>query len=48
LIGLAVSPMRAILIPQIVVFAVVVLLLFRPTATAYFVQKVSLNDTQCA
>jgi hypothetical protein len=46
LIGLAASPMKAILVPQIVVFAIVVLLLFRPTATAYFLQRRSSDDTQ--
>jgi len=46
LMGLAVSPMKAILVPQIVVFAIVVLVLFRPAATAYFLQKGSSDDTQ--
>lgn len=46
LIGLAVSPMKTILVPQIVVFAIVVFLLFRSTATAYFVQRGSSNGTQ--
>lgn len=45
-IGLALSPMRAILISQIVVFAVIVFILFRPSATSYFTHKESSHDTQ--
>jgi len=45
-VGIAVSPMKAALIPQIVVFAVVVFFLFRPKASEYFLSKRSSYDTQ--
>lgn len=43
-VGLAVSPLRLVLIPQIFVFALVVFLLFRPAATTFFLQKESSHD----
>ena len=36
IVGLVTSPMKAAMIPGIVVFAIIALFLFRPKATAYF------------
>lgn len=37
-IGIATAPMKAAMIPGFVIFAVIVFFLFRPKATAFFVQ----------
>lgn len=45
-VGIVISPVRAVLIPQIVIFAIVVFFLFRPAATSYFLQKESSHHAQ--
>ena len=45
-IGLVTSPMKAALIPGIVVFAVITFFLFRPKANEYFSPKEAANSAQ--
>ncbi|OQA33371.1 MAG: hypothetical protein BWY57_01233 [Betaproteobacteria bacterium ADurb.Bin341] len=45
-IGLFTSPMKAAMIPGLVVFAVITFFLFRPKANEYFSPKGATNDAQ--
>lgn len=47
-IGFATSPMKAMLLPGLVVVAVVVFFLFRPKASAYFLPDKTADDAQPA
>ena len=45
-IGLATSPVRVMLIPGVVLYAVVVFILFRPKANQYFAKTEALSATE--
>lgn len=46
LIGIVVSPMKVVMIPGLVVFAVITFFLFRPKANEYFFPRKAANNAQ--
>jgi len=48
LIGIITSPLKGVMIPGLVLFVVVTVFLFRPSANQYFSDQESAHDTQSA